>query len=513
MNASVSLLVAAAVVLPAVVGAASLLLLRHRLDTSRLVSLGTCLTLVGIAAALVAHASGGATESYALGNWRAPFGIVLVLDRLSAMMLLLTAGLATTVMTYAVATGMDRKGWHFHPLFQFQLLGLNGAFLTGDLFNLFVFFEVLLIASYGLLLHGQGPQRLKAGVQYVVINLVGSTLFLVGVGLLYGVTGTLNMADLAVKAAAAPAGDQGLIAASALILTVVFALKAAIVPLHFWLPGAYSATTGAVAALFAIMTKVGAYAIIRTGTLIFGEDAGAAAFVAGPWLLPAAIATTFIGFIGLFAARGLRDMAAWSVVGSMGVLLSAIAVFTAEAMGPALYYVLHSTLAGAALFLVADLIAKRRGQHGDALTLGPRFCQSGLLSGLFFLAAIGVVGLPPLSGFVGKLLILDGVRAAPAAAWVWATILITTLIGVLAFARAGSRLFWKSAEIEGEIAVRALRGRVVGVGAAAALLAALVLLAVLGGPVTNYTEATAAQLFAPQGYIDAVLGETAGGRR
>ena len=513
MNASISLLVAAAVVLPAVVGAASVLMLRHRLDASRLVSLGACLALVGIAAALVVHASGGTTESYALGNWRAPFGIVLVLDRLSAMMLLLTAGLATVVMTYAVATGMDRKGWHFHPLFQFQLLGLNGAFLTGDLFNLFVFFEVLLIASYGLLLHGQGPLRLKAGVQYVVINLVGSTLFLIGVGLLYGVTGTLNMADLAVKVAAAPAGDQGLIAASALILTVVFALKAAAAPLHFWLPGAYSAATGAVAALFAIMTKVGAYAIIRTGTLIFGEDAGAAAFAAGPWLLPAAIATTFIGFIGLFAARGLREMAAWSVIGSMGMLLSAISVFRVEAMGPALYYVLHSTLAGAALFLVADLIGKRRGEHGDALTLAPRFCQSGLLSGLFFLAAIAVVGLPPLSGFIGKLLILDGVRETPAAAWIWGTILITTLIGVLAFARAGSLLFWKSAGIEGEIPTRALRGRVVGVAAAGGLLAALALMTALAGPVTAYTDAAAAQLFEPQAYIEAVLGPTAGGRR
>ncbi len=513
MNATISLLVAAAVVLPAVVGAASVLTLRHRLRASRLVSLGACLALVAIAVALVIHASGGTTESYALGNWRAPFGIVLVLDRLSAMMLLLTAVLATAVMTYAVATGVDRKGWHFHPLFQFQLLGLNGAFLTGDLFNLFVFFEVLLIASYGLLLHGQGAQRLKAGVQYVVINLVGSTLFLVGVGLLYGVTGTLNMADLAVRVAVAPPGDQGLIAASALVLTVVFALKAAVAPLHFWLPGAYSATTGAVAALFAIMTKVGAYAIIRTSTLIFGADAGAAAFVVGPWLLPAALATMVIGFVGLFAARGLREMAAWSVIGSMGMLLSAISVFRVEAMGPALYYVLHSTLAGAALFLVADLIAKRRGQHGDSLTLAPRFCQSGPLSGLFFLAAIGVVGLPPLSGFIGKLLILDGVRETPAAMWIWGTILITTLIGVLAFARAGSLLFWKSSEIEGEIATRALRGRATGVATAGGLLAALMLLTVLAGPITAYTDAAAAQLFQPRGYVDAVLGEGAGGRR
>lgn len=163
MSPSVSTLVIAAVILPAVLGAVILLALRHRLALSRLVSISACAVLVAIAAALTVHASGGATESYALGNWRAPFGIVLVLDRLSAMMLLLTSVLALAVMIYAVVTGIDRKGWHFHPLFQFQLLGLNGAFLTGDLFNLFVFFEVLLIASYGLLLHGQGPARLKAG--------------------------------------------------------------------------------------------------------------------------------------------------------------------------------------------------------------------------------------------------------------------------------------------------------------------------------------------------------------
>jgi multicomponent K+:H+ antiporter subunit D len=513
VTVAVSWLVVAALILPAIMGSLTLLVLRYRLHVSRLVSLGSCLALVGIAAALTAHASGGAVESYALGNWRAPFGIVLVLDRLSAMMLLLTSVLALAVMSYAVVTGVDRKGWHFHPLFQFQLLGLNGAFLTGDLFNLFVFFEVLLIASYGLLLHGQGAARLKAGVQYVVINLVGSTLFLVGVGLLYGVTGTLNMADMAVRIAAAPPGDEGLIAAAALVLTVVFALKAALVPLHFWLPGAYAATTATVAALFAIMTKVGAYALIRTGTLIFGEDAGPLAFLTGDWMLPAALVTTAIGFLGLFAARTLREMAAWSVVGSMGVLLSAVSVFRVEAMGPALYYILHSTLAGAALFLVVDLIAKRRGEHGDALTVAPRFSQSELLSGLFFLAAIGVVGLPPLSGFIGKLLILDGVRAAPEAAWIWAVILITTLVGVLAFARAGSRIFWKSAAVEGEISMRVLRGRTGGVMAAASLLAALVALTVLGGPVTAYTDAAAAQLFAPGQYIDAVLGETAGGRR
>jgi len=513
VNLIVSYWVVASVLLPAVMGAAILLFLRHQLALSRFASIGSCAMLVVAACVLVNEADGGVIQSYAVGNWRAPFGIVLVLDRLSAMMLLVTAVLALIVMVYAISTGTDRKGWHFHPLFQFQLLGLNGAFLTGDLFNLFVFFEVLLIASYGLMLHGQGAERLKAGVRYVIINLVGSTLFLVGVGLLYGVTGTLNMADLAVRVAAAPPGDHGLIAASALLLTTVFALKAALAPLHFWLPGAYAATTGTVAALFAIMTKVGAYSIIRTNTLIFGDAAGDLAQVAAPWILPAALVTTVIGFVGLFAARGLRDLAAWAVVGSMGTLLCAVSVFTVEAMGPALFYILHSTLAGAALFLVVDLIAKRRAEHGDAITPAPRFRQIELLSGLFFLAAIATVGLPPLSGFVGKLLVLDGVRASPQAVWIWAVILTTTVLGVLAFARAGSTIFWKSAAIDGEITLRSLRGKRGGVAAAAALLLLLAGLTVLAGPVTAYTAAAAQQLFAPAGYIDAVLGPRSGGRR
>lgn len=513
MSLIVSWWVVASVLLPAVMGAGILLFLRHHLTLSRLASVGSCFTLVVVASVLVAEASGGSIQSYALGNWRAPFGIVLVFDRLSAMMLLLTAVLALVVLIYAISTGTDRKGWHFHPLFQFQLLGLNGAFLTGDLFNLFVFFEVLLIASYGLMLHGQGGERLKAGVQYVIINLVGSTLFLIAIGLLYGVTGTLNMADLALRVAAAPAGNQGLIAAASLLLTLVFALKAALVPLHFWLPGTYAATTGTIAALFAIMTKVGAYSIIRTSTLIFGDDAGGLAFVAAPWLLPAALVTILVGFVGLLAARGLRDLAAWAVVGSMGTLLCAVSVFTVESIGPALYYTLHSTLAGAALFLIVDLVAQRRAEHGDAITLAPRFRQVEILSALFFLAAIATVGLPPLSGFVGKLLVLNGVLASPHAAWIWAVILTTSVLGVMAFARAGSMIFWKSAAVDGEIVLRALRGKRGGVAAAAVLLLTVAALTTLAGPVTSYTAASAQQLFEPEQYIQAVLGPTSGGRR
>jgi len=498
--------VIAPVIIPALAAALILLVMRHRLTLSRVTTLAVCVALVVLSGVMAAHASAGEVVAYALGDWSAPFGIVLVLDRLSALMVLLTSVVALGVLIYAIATGLDRKGWHFHPLFQFQLLGLNGAFLTGDLFNLFVFFEVLLIASYGLMLHGQGAARLKAGVQYVIVNLAGSTLFLVAVGMLYGVTGTLNMADMALRVAAAPEGDQALIKAAALLLITVFALKAALVPLHFWLPRTYASTSGAVAALFAIMTKVGAYSIIRVTTLIFGDEAQASAWAPADWMLPAALITIALGFFGVLAAKGLRDLAAFAVVGSMGTLLSAVAVFQPDAMSAALYYTVHSTLAGAALFLIVDLIAVRRGEYGDAINVGPRFQNVEALSGLFFLAAIATVGLPPLSGFLGKLLILDGVRDAPGGYWIWAVILITTVIGILGFARAGSQIFWKSASVDGDCHAGPVHGAGASLLVAAGFIALLAASAVFAGPLTAYTAATAEQLFQPDAYINTVMG-------
>ncbi|WP_292107584.1 monovalent cation/H+ antiporter subunit D [Brevundimonas sp.] len=498
--------VVAPVIIPALAAALILLVMRHRLTLSRVTTLAVCVALVVISAVMTAHASTGEVVAYAMGNWSAPFGIVLVLDRLSALMVLLTSVVALGVLIYAIATGLDRKGWHFHPLFQFQLLGLNGAFLTGDLFNLFVFFEVLLLASYGLMLHGQGAARLKAGVQYVIINLAGSVLFLIAVGMLYGVTGTLNMADMALRVAAAPEGDQALLKSAGLLLIVLFALKAALVPLHFWLPRTYASTSGAVAALFAIMTKVGAYCIIRVTTLIFGDEAQASAWAPADWMLPAALVTIALGYFGVLAAKGLRDLAAYAVIGSMGTLLAAVAVFQPDAMSAALYYTVHSTLAGAALFLVMDMIAARRGEYGDAINVGPRFQDVEKLSALFFLAAIAMVGLPPLSGFLGKLLILDGVRDAPGGYWIWAVILITTVIGILGFARAGSQIFWKSASVEGDCKA----GRIHGGGAtllvAAGFIALLALSTVFAGPLTAYTDATADQLFDRDAYINTVMG-------
>lgn len=496
----------APVLLPALLAPLMLLFLRKRLMESRVVSVASCLALLAMAGLLVVQASDGTIQSYALGDWRAPFGIILALDRLSALMLLITAILALAVMIYAVVTGLDRKGWHFHPLFQFQLLGLNGAFLTGDLFNLFVFFEVLLIASYGLMLHGGGGARLKAGVQYVVVNLVGSTLFLVAVGLLYGATGTLNMAHMGERVAQAPAADHGLILAGGLLMIAVFALKAAVVPLHFWLPRTYASTSAPVAALFAIMTKVGAYCILRFTTVVFGDGAGELAWAPAPYLLPAALATMLLGFIGVLGARQLRHLAAYSVIGSMGTLVSAIAVFTPEATAAALYYLPHSTFAAAALFLVIDQITRRRGDFGDALSPSPVFARAGPLSALFFLTAIAVVGLPPLSGFPGKLLILDAVRDAPGGWWIWGFILGTTVISLFAFARAGSVLFWKSAATPGEIHAATPVAPVASALVVVGLLAVLAGLTLAGGGVSGYLNDTAEQIFEAGAYGGAILG-------
>lgn len=490
------------ILLPAMIAAITLIRVVRTTRLAAILSLASSAALLAVAIALFAEASDGVIRVYRLGDWPAPFGIVLVLDRLSTMMVLLTNVLALCVLVHAVVTQLDRRGWHFHPMFQFQLLGLNGAFLTGDLFNLFVFFEVLLIASYGLILHGQGAARLQAGVQYVVVNLVGSTLFLIALGILYGMTGTLNMADMGMRIALAPAGDQPLIRMGAQILIVVFALKAALLPLQLWLPRAYSNTSAPVAALFAILTKVGVYSILRTTVLIFGADAGAVAFAPSGWMLPASLLTILAGFVGVLAARNMRLMAAFGVIGSTGTLLAAVSLFEPASVAAALYYLPHSVLSGALMFLVADLVARARGEADDALVPERPFARMGQYGAMFMLAAIALAGLPPLSGFIGKLLILSASADARFAWWIWAAILGGTFIAILGLARAGSILFWKSRN--GEEALPPRDGLLAS-APAFVLIALLAALTVFAGPVTRNAQATSAQIFAVGNYIEAVL--------
>ncbi|MCW8958339.1 MAG: monovalent cation/H+ antiporter subunit D [Gammaproteobacteria bacterium] len=493
------------IVLPLLSGLLLLMGRSSALLRKRLLSLLSTLMLLPLALYLLYLSSDGDYQVYALGNWAAPYGIVLVLDRLAALMLALTALLALPAVWYA-SRGDDARGRHFHALFQFQLMGLNGAFLTGDLFNLFVFFEVLLIASYALLLFGGGRARSRAGLHYVLLNLAGSSLFLIALGVLYGVTGTLNMADLAGKVAAAEASEAGLLHAAALLLLLVFALKAALLPLYFWLPTAYSAASAPVAALFAIMTKVGVYAIVRVYTLIFGAQAGLLANVADGWLWPLALATLLLGAIGALAAGKLRTLVAYLVIVSVGMLLAAVSLHTPEALAGALYYLLHTTLVSGGLFLLAGLIRHHRGPAGDHFITAARMLQQPPLGILFFIGAVAVAGLPPLSGFVGKLVLLTAVPAGEQQAWFWAVVLGSGLITIVALSRAGSRLFWKTDEST------PAGHRLDPWQLAPTLLLVAVaplLLSLFARPVMEYTGAAAAQLLVPEGYVAAVLGSEA----
>ncbi|MDP2430417.1 MAG: monovalent cation/H+ antiporter subunit D [Pseudomonadota bacterium] len=495
----------APLLLPLLVGI--LLLFMRHLDirVRRTVSVAAVFGQIGLALLLAGALSSGDILVYKLGNWAAPFGIVLVADALAAWMLLVTALLALFALLYACQGG-DTQGRHFHVLFQLQLFGLNGAFLTGDLFNLFVFFEVLLLASYGLILHGGGRARVRAGLHYVVLNLAGSALFLIAVGTLYGVFGTLNMADLAVKVAATPAQEQGLARAAGLLLFTVFALKAALLPLYLWLPAAYANTSAPVAALFAIMTKVGVYSIIRVYSLVFGAEAGPLAHLIAPWLLPLALATLLVGMLGVLAATGLRQQATYLVVASVGSLLTAFALDSGAGIAASLYYLPHSTFAAAALFLLADVIASQRGKHADSFEPGPAMARAVLLGGLFFVTAIQVVGLPPLSGFLGKFLLLRAALEHPAAAGVMAVVLLGGLLGMIALARSGSLLFFRSMPLaEGESPPPAAPIAVALIPVVGLLLLGLAM-TVFAGPLQVHVTNIAEQLSRPYLYVHAVLG-------
>src|SRR6056297_387654 len=305
------------VVLPAILAPFIVLAARYHIGIQRVFSVAGVIGLIALAGGLALEASDGTVTVYQLGDWAAPFGIVLVGDRLSTMMILLTSVLAFFVLLFSIGSGWDERGRHFHALFQFQLMGIMGAFLTGDLFNLFVFFEVLLIASYGLMIHAGGNARLRAGVQYVLYNLIGSTLFLFALGSIYAEAGTLNMADLAQRVTQIGAEETVGIRVAAVLLLLVFAIKAALVPLHFWLPSSYAEAPAPVAALFAIMTKVGAYAIIRVYTVIFPPELDATAYLHDTWLLPAALVSLAIGMVGVLAAKRFDRLVAFSIIGSM----------------------------------------------------------------------------------------------------------------------------------------------------------------------------------------------------
>lgn len=531
-------LLIAPVVLPLFAGALLLMFDERRHTLKALINVASTLLLLVLAAHLVGVADsvapatedGALSSVYPLGNWPAPFGIVLVLDRLSALMLALAAVLAVAALVFSLAR-WHRGGPHFHTLFQFLLMGVNGAVLTGDLFNLFVFFEVMLAASYGLALHGSGPSRVKAGLHYIVINLAASSLFLIGVALIYGVTGTLNMADLALKVPHVPQADRMLLHAGGALLGIAFLVKAGMWPLCFWLPTTYTAAAAPVAAAFAILSKVGIYILLRLSLLLFGEGAGASAGFGAGWLLAGGLVTLAFGGIGMLSSQSMGRLAGFSIITSSGTLLAAVGLANASVTSGALFYMVSSTLAVAAFFLLIELIQRAQDPSADELAafsepyddqqetdieeeVGAVIPGTLALLGICF-AGCGLLlaGLPPLSGFVGKLALLsamiaptgpqgaDGI-AVPGLTWVFFALLILSgLAAMIAMVRAGIRTFW--APVEG---VAVPRVRIVEIAPVAFLLMLCVAMSIQGGPLMRYMDATARSLHAPGAYIENVLG-------
>ncbi|MGD9615536.1 MAG: monovalent cation/H+ antiporter subunit D [Alphaproteobacteria bacterium] len=522
-------LIIAPVVLPLVVGAAMLLLGDRHRNLKGALDVAACFTLVGIAAVLlgIADASpGGIAGVYRLGDWPSPFAIVLVLDRLSALMLLLTSILASAAVVFSLAR-WHRAGAHFHSLFQFLLMGLNGAFLTGDLFNLFVFFELLLAASYGLALHGSGVSRVQAGLHYIAVNLAASLLFLIGVSLIYGVSGTLNMADLAMRIPNIAEEDRALLEAGAGILGMAFLLKAGMWPLCFWLPTTYAAASAPVASIFAIMTKVGAYIVLRLWLLLFGEGAGASAGLGGGWLVVGGMATVAFGAIGMLASRDMARLATFSVLVSTGTVLAATGMGQVDITGGALFYLVSSTLGISALFLLVELVERGRDPAADVLAVTREFygedddideedevgiaipVTMGVLGLAFIGCALVIAGLPPLSGFIAKFTLLTAAinpsglgqgGAIPASSWALLAVLILSgLAAVIAMTQAGIRAFWASLD---PIVPRV---RIIEVAPIVVLLILCTAQTVQAGPIMRFMQATAHALHAPADYIRDVL--------
>jgi multicomponent K+:H+ antiporter subunit D len=481
-------------------------------------------------------ASSGEGESgasvYLLGNWPAPFGIVLVLDRLSALMLVLTGLLAMATQVFSMAK-WHRSGYHFHSLFLMMLAGLNGAFLTGDLFNLFVFFEMMLAASYGLLLHGSGPMRVKAGLHYIAVNLAASSLFLIGVSLIYGATGTLNMADLAMRITTIGPESRMLMEAGAALLGIAFLVKAGMWPLGFWLPATYSAATPPVAAMFAILTKVGVYILLRLSMLMFGSDAGASSGFGQSVLLYGGLLTIGFGAIGVLASQAMGRLAGYCVLVSSGTLMAAIGLGNGAVIGGALFYLVSSTLTICAFFLLIELVERARDAGADVLAVtmeaygdvdeneaekegGVAVPGTMAVLGLCFCAcAILLSGLPPLSGFLAKFAMLHGLfnpssfggdAPVSGAEWTYTALLILSgLAAMIAMNRVGIRTFWTS--IEGTIP----RVFLIEITPVLLLLAACIFLSFQAGPVMRYMDATAKTLSEPQNYIGRVMSAPRGG--
>jgi multicomponent Na+:H+ antiporter subunit D len=471
-----------------------------RIALQRMVGLAGALLLVPTALLLLLAVDEHGIVVARLGDWPAPFGIAFAVDRLGAAMVAVATLMTVAVAVYALADrNLDAARTGFHPLFHGMIAGVMGSFVTGDLFNLYVWFEVMIIASFGLHLVRSDRASLDGAFKYVVLNLVGTTLFLIAVGLLYGLTGALNMADLARRVPLVE--NQAALAATALLLMVAFGMKSAVFPVFNWLPASYHTTPPAVAAIFAaLLTKVGVYALIRTFTLVFPADHA----IFGPVLAWVAAGTMVFGVLGAAVQWDVRRILSFHIVSQIGYMVLGLAVATPAAIAGTVFYVLHHIVVKANLFLVAGVLG-RAGRGYDLRAMGGLWRSSPLLSVLFLVPALSLAGLPPLSGFWAKFAVIapsfqDG------AFWLAGTALAVGVLTLYSMIKIWNEAFWKPAP-DGDGALRLTgRERLLMLGPVAALAGITLAIGVAPEPLLSYANAAAAQLADRDAYALAVLG-------
>jgi len=436
------------------------------------------------------------------GGWKVPLGITLAVDRLSAVMLVVSSLMMISVLVYAIGQGAEESRFAaFNPIYLVLAAGVSASFVTGDLFNLFVAFEMMLVASYVLLTLGGRPGQVRSGMSYVVISLVASTFFITALALIYSATGTVNMAELSQRI---PELSSGVRVGFSLLLILVFGIKAGLFPLFFWLPDSYPTAPGAITAVFAgLLTKVGVYAIIRSQTLLFPPDAQQ-----GSFLLVLAGLTMVVGVLGALAQDDMRRMLSFHIISHIGYMIFGLALFTLAGIAGAVFYVVHHIVVKTALFLVAGLVERRAGS--DRLSrIGGLVRSAPMIAVLFALPALSIAGLPPFSGFVGKFALVGaGIESDE---WpIVAVSLLVSLLTMYVMVRIWSRVFWGEPE-DPAIAewIESDESRVprLMTGATTVVVAMSVALIVFAGPLYDYARRTAEDLLAPDRYVETVLGD------
>ena len=501
MNLSVAL----PILIPLLAGAVSLVFWRSHFAQRWIGVFGTG-ALLWASIVLLSQTWEEGIQVMHMGSWVGPFGIVLVSDLLGAIMVLLTGitGFATALYSL-VAIPREHEKFGYYPLLHLLLAGVSGAFLTGDIFNLYVWFEVMLVASFALIILGGERAQMEGAIKYVTLNLFSSALFLSAIGLLYGITGTLNMADVAVKLGEVSGEEQGLVSVISILFLVAFGIKAAAFPLFFWLPASYHTPQVAVSAIFAgLLTKVGVYVLFRFYTLIFAHDTELTHTI----LLWMGMATMLTGVLGAAAQFEFRRILSFHIISQIGYMILGLAIFTPLAIVGGVFYIMHHIIVKANLFLVSGLVYRLRGTY-ELKDLGGLYRSHPWLGLLFLIPALSLAGLPPLSGFFAKFVIIRaGIEAEQ-----WLAVAVSLLVGLLtlySMIKIWNEVFWKAAPEERTEEAPAYTHQGNSLLMYYLPIAALALMTVLIGvfaqPIYLLAEASAGQLLAPAGYIEAVLG-------